>query len=68
MFGRKKSPEHQTWLAMHAVIERTLLERLASGPDALMSELDAGFLADHVADDLMQLEPSVPPEHWIADR
>lgn len=43
----------------------TLVDRLATGPDAIMSEQDADFLADHVADDLMALSPVIPPEHWV---
>lgn len=52
---------------MQARVRKTLVERLATGPDAVLSEQDADFLADHVADDLMLLAPSIPTEHWISN-
>jgi hypothetical protein len=54
-------------IAIQARVRSTLIERLATGPDATMSEQEADFLADHVADDLMALAPVIPPEHWVAN-
>jgi hypothetical protein len=67
IFRRPPGPEQQAWLAIQARVRETLVERLATGVDAVLSEQDADFLADHVADDLMLLAPSIPPEHWISD-
>lgn len=67
MFRRQPGPEQQGWIAIQARVRETLVERLAAGPDAVMSEQDADFLADHIADDLMLLSPSIPQEHWVAD-
>lgn len=66
-FKRPPRPAQQAWIAIQNRVHSTLVERLATGPDAVMSEQDADFLADHVADDLMSLSPVIPPEHWLAD-
>ena len=63
---RQPGPEQEGWIAIQARVRSTLIERLATGPDATMSEQEADFLADHVADDLMALAPVIPPEHWVA--
>lgn len=65
IFKRQPGPAQQGWIAIQAQVRSTLVDRLATGPDAIMSEQDADFLADHVADDLMALSPVIPPEHWV---
>ena len=65
--GRQPGPEQQGWIAIQARVRSTLVERLATVPDAIMPEQEADFLADHVADDLMSLSPVIPPEHWVED-
>jgi hypothetical protein len=66
IFRRPPGPEQEGWIAIQARVRSTLVERLATGPDAIMSEQEADFLADRVADDLMYLSPVIPPEHWVA--
>jgi hypothetical protein len=65
IFRRQPGPEQQGWIAIQARVRKTLVDQLATGPDAVLSEQDADFLADHVADDLMLLSPSIPPQHWV---
>lgn len=67
IFRRPPGPEQEGWIAIQARVRSTLVERLATGPDAIMSEQEADFLADHVADDLMYLSPVIPPAHWVAN-
>lgn len=62
---RQPGPDQQGWIAIQARVRSTLVERLATGPGAIMSEQEADFLADHVADDLMSLSPVIPPVHWV---
>jgi len=62
IFRRRPGPELQGWIAIQTRVRSTLVERLATGPDAIMSEQEADFLADLVADDLMCLSPAIPPE------
>ena len=66
-FRRQRGPGQQGWIAIQARVRSTLIERLATGPDAVMSEQEADFLADHVADDLMSVSPVIPPERWVAN-
>lgn len=58
-------PDQQGWIAIQARVRGTLVERLGTGPKAILSEQDADFLADHVADDLMSLSPVIPPQYWV---
>ncbi len=67
MFKKEPDPRQQTCISLQARLSATLTSRMATGADALMSEQEADFLADHLADDLMVLRPSVPPENWLPD-
>ena len=52
---RTVSPQQQTWIAVQRQLRDSLVGLLADGPDAVLSEQEADFLADHLADDLMSL-------------
>jgi len=64
---REAKPEQESWKALQARISETLNRRLVEEGEQVESAQEADFLADHIADDLMAIEPRVPEQHWLKD-
>jgi len=67
MTRREPKPQQESWKAIQRRIAWTLNRRLVEDGERVRSAQDADFLADHIADDLMAIEPAVPPQHWVKD-
>jgi hypothetical protein len=62
---RSPDPQQQSWIALQRQIAETLKSRLVERGGSVANEQEADWLADHITDDLMRIEPLVPPEHWV---
>lgn len=66
--AKRQNPQQESWIALQRVIAETLQRRVVDRGEPLATHQEADLLADHIADDLMKLEPLVPPEHWVSER